>query len=64
MHSSCIIKCMIIMIIVVVVIVGKGTYSGHSDYVHCVCMRSGSSHFLSGSEDGTVRIWGELYLEQ
>lgn len=55
---------MIIMIIVVVVIVGKGTYSGHSDYVHCVCMRSGSSHFLSGSEDGTVRIWGELYLEQ
>ena len=37
----------------------KGTYSGHSDYVHCVCMRNGSSQFVSGSEDGTVRIWGE-----
>lgn len=40
----------------------KGSYSGHSNYVHCVCLRNGSSHFLSGSEDGTVRIWGELWF--
>ena len=38
----------------------KGSFTGHTDYVHCVTMRNGSSQFLSGSEDGTVRLWGEL----
>ena len=37
----------------------KGSYTGHTDFVHCVCMKNGSSQFVSGAEDGTVRIWGE-----
>ena len=38
----------------------QASYSGHKDYVHCVCLRSGSCQFISGAEDGTVRIWGEV----
>ena len=34
------------------------SFSGHSNYVHCVCLRSGGL-LLSGSEDGTVKMWGE-----
>ena len=41
----------------------KASYSGHTDFVHCVCMRNGSSQFVSGAEDGTVRIWGELLMD-
>ena len=35
------------------------SFSGHTDYVHCVAMRNGSSQVFSGSEDGTVRMWGK-----
>ncbi len=45
---------------ILIFINGKGTFSGHSDYVHCVCMRTGTTQFLSGAEDGTVRIWGQF----
>ena len=41
--------------------VPQATYAGHTDYVHCVCMRNGDSQFLSGGEDGTVRMWGKLH---
>lgn len=33
----------------------KATYSGHSDYVHCLCLHG--SGLVSGAEDGSVRIW-------
>ena len=33
-------------------------FSGHSDYVHCVSLRSGGG-ILSAAEDGTVKMWGE-----
>ena len=33
-------------------------FSGHSGYVHCVCLRNGGC-VLSGAEDGTVMMWGE-----
>jgi len=31
---------------------------GHSDYIHCVALRSNAQQCLSASEDGTVRLWG------
>ncbi|XP_035220852.1 THO complex subunit 6 homolog [Stegodyphus dumicola] len=30
---------------------------GHMDYVHCVDLGNSSQECLSGSEDGTVRMW-------
>ncbi|XP_036594534.1 THO complex subunit 6 homolog isoform X2 [Trichosurus vulpecula] len=30
---------------------------GHSDYIHCLALRERSPEVLSGSEDGTVRLW-------
>ena len=36
-------------------------FTGHSGYVHCVCVRSGGN-ILSGAEDGTVKMWGESGL--
>ncbi|CAN8270926.1 unnamed protein product [Cochlearia groenlandica] len=35
----------------------KMTFEGHSDYLHCVVSRSSASQILTGSEDGTARIW-------
>ncbi|CAH1801816.1 unnamed protein product [Owenia fusiformis] len=32
------------------------TFQGHQDYVHCLAKRN-DSEIISGSEDGTVRIW-------
>jgi len=33
------------------------SYTGHTDYVHCVTMRTNEQQFLSASEDGSVRLW-------
>ena len=33
---------------------------GHTDYIHEVALRPNKAELLSGSEDGSVRIWGEL----
>ncbi|GIY96265.1 THO complex subunit 6 homolog [Caerostris extrusa] len=30
---------------------------GHTDYIHCLDLGSSSQECISGSEDGTVRIW-------
>ncbi|XP_067045380.1 THO complex subunit 6 homolog [Acropora muricata] len=35
----------------------KGTLSGHTDYVQCLCLRPKQSQCVSGGEDGTVRLW-------
>ncbi|XP_071945169.1 THO complex subunit 6 homolog isoform X2 [Antedon mediterranea] len=35
----------------------KDTFSGHSDYIHCVALFNNSNQFVSSSEDGSVRIW-------
>ncbi|KAM9744966.1 LOW QUALITY PROTEIN: THO complex subunit 6 homolog [Menidia menidia] len=35
----------------------KAALQGHTDYVHCVCMREREAELLSGSEDGAVRMW-------
>uniref|UniRef100_A0A1A8NA55 THO complex 6 homolog n=3 Tax=Nothobranchius TaxID=28779 RepID=A0A1A8NA55_9TELE len=35
----------------------KAALQGHTDYVHCVCVRERESELLSGSEDGSVRMW-------
>ncbi|KAF3597376.1 hypothetical protein DY000_02020373 [Brassica cretica] len=36
----------------------KMIFKGHSDYLHCLVSRSSASQILTGSEDGTARIWG------
>ncbi|KAL4223675.1 THO complex subunit 6 [Mactra antiquata] len=33
------------------------SFSGHKDYVHCVCTKNSGRECVSASEDGTVRIW-------
>ncbi|XP_048477063.1 THO complex subunit 6 homolog, partial [Rhincodon typus] len=33
------------------------TLNGHQDYVHCVALRDQHRECVSGSEDGTVRLW-------
>ncbi|CDY60743.1 BnaA07g36010D, partial [Brassica napus] len=35
----------------------KMTFKGHSDYLHCLVSRNSASQILTGSEDGTARIW-------
>ncbi|KAK7877318.1 hypothetical protein WMY93_031968 [Mugilogobius chulae] len=35
----------------------KAVLGGHQDYIHCVCEREREGQVLSGSEDGSVRIW-------
>ena len=36
-------------------------FSGHTGYIHCLCLKSGGGgSVLSGAEDGTVKMWGEL----
>ncbi|XP_019857035.1 PREDICTED: THO complex subunit 6 homolog [Amphimedon queenslandica] len=35
----------------------KDIYSGHTKYIHSVCLRPGTNQFVTGSEDGSVKIW-------
>ncbi|KAL3532644.1 hypothetical protein ACH5RR_006165 [Cinchona calisaya] len=35
----------------------KMVFKGHSDYLHCIVARTSRSQIITGSEDGTVRIW-------
>lgn len=35
----------------------KMVYKGHSDYLHCVVVRKSGHQIITGSEDGTARIW-------
>ncbi|KAJ6794654.1 THO complex subunit 6 isoform X1 [Iris pallida] len=35
----------------------KAIFKGHSDYLHCIVARKSSRQIITGSEDGTVRIW-------
>ncbi|XP_031397624.1 THO complex subunit 6 [Punica granatum] len=35
----------------------KMVFSGHTDYLHCIVVRNSASQILTGSEDGTARIW-------
>ena len=34
-----------------------GSFKGHSDLLHCLSVRSRQRQLLSGSEDGTLRLW-------
>uniref|UniRef100_A0A670YV96 THO complex subunit 6 n=1 Tax=Pseudonaja textilis TaxID=8673 RepID=A0A670YV96_PSETE len=34
-----------------------GVFTGHTDYIHCLALREQLRECLSGSEDGTVRLW-------
>jgi len=33
------------------------TFSGHTDMLHCLALRSRQMQLVTGSEDGTLRIW-------
>nr|XP_027068573.1 THO complex subunit 6-like isoform X1 [Coffea arabica] len=35
----------------------KTVFRGHSDYLHCIVAQSSHSQIITGSEDGTIRIW-------
>ncbi|WJZ97765.1 hypothetical protein VitviT2T_016344 [Vitis vinifera] len=35
----------------------KMVFKGHSDYLHCIIARNSSNQIITGSEDGTARIW-------
>lgn len=35
----------------------KMVFKGHLDYLHCIVARKGSNQIITGSEDGTARIW-------
>ncbi|KNA12336.1 hypothetical protein SOVF_126850 [Spinacia oleracea] len=35
----------------------KMVFKGHLDYLHCIIARKGSNQIITGSEDGTARIW-------
>ncbi|XP_077216619.1 DWD (DDB1-binding WD40 protein) hypersensitive to ABA 1 [Tasmannia lanceolata] len=35
----------------------KMVFRGHSDYLHCIVARKTSNQIITGSEDGTMRIW-------
>ncbi|GMY36337.1 eukaryotic initiation factor 4A-2-like [Fagus crenata] len=35
----------------------KLVFKGHSDYLHCIVARNSANQILTGSEDGTTRIW-------
>eukprot|EP00252_Welwitschia_mirabilis_P000438 TRINITY_DN10436_c0_g1_i1.p1 TRINITY_DN10436_c0_g1~~TRINITY_DN10436_c0_g1_i1.p1 ORF type:complete len:377 (-),score=71.80 TRINITY_DN10436_c0_g1_i1:22-1152(-) len=32
-------------------------FKGHSDYLHCIAARPSQNQVITGSEDGTVRLW-------
>ncbi|OVA08407.1 WD40 repeat [Macleaya cordata] len=35
----------------------KMIFRGHTDYLHCIVARNSSNQIITGSEDGTMRIW-------
>ncbi|KAI4335272.1 hypothetical protein L6164_013934 [Bauhinia variegata] len=35
----------------------KMVFKGHSDYLHCIVARNSAHQIITGSEDGTARIW-------
>ncbi|KAK2991098.1 hypothetical protein RJ640_021562 [Escallonia rubra] len=35
----------------------KMVFKGHTDYLHCIVARNSSNQIITGSEDGTARIW-------
>ncbi|XP_042479667.1 probable ATP-dependent RNA helicase ddx6 [Macadamia integrifolia] len=35
----------------------KMVFRGHSDYLHCIVARKSGNQIITGSEDGTARIW-------
>ncbi|CAI0387920.1 unnamed protein product [Linum tenue] len=35
----------------------KKGFRGHLDYLHCIVSRNSSNQVITGSEDGTARIW-------
>lgn len=35
----------------------KMVFKGHMDYLHCIVARNSSNQIITGSEDGTTRIW-------
>ncbi|KAK2645314.1 hypothetical protein Ddye_020509 [Dipteronia dyeriana] len=35
----------------------KMVFKGHSDYLHCIVARKSTNQIVTGSEDGTARIW-------
>lgn len=35
----------------------KAVFKGHSDYLHCIVARKSTRQIITGSEDGTARIW-------
>ncbi|XP_022754863.1 eukaryotic initiation factor 4A-15-like isoform X3 [Durio zibethinus] len=35
----------------------KMVFKGHLDYLHCILARASSNQIITGSEDGTARIW-------
>ncbi|WMV38279.1 hypothetical protein MTR67_031664 [Solanum verrucosum] len=35
----------------------KMVLKGHSDYLHCIVARNSHNQVITGSEDGTARIW-------
>ncbi|XP_024017255.1 uncharacterized protein LOC21409931 [Morus notabilis] len=35
----------------------KMVFKGHSDYLHCIIARNSTDQIITGSEDGTARIW-------
>ncbi|KAH1057039.1 hypothetical protein J1N35_035104 [Gossypium stocksii] len=35
----------------------KMVFKGHTDYLHCILSRASASQIITGSEDGTARIW-------
>ncbi|KAF4391898.1 hypothetical protein G4B88_007473 [Cannabis sativa] len=37
----------------------KMVYKGHSDYLHSIIARNSTNQIITGSEDGTARIWGK-----
>uniref|UniRef100_A0A8C7E2C4 THO complex subunit 6 n=1 Tax=Naja naja TaxID=35670 RepID=A0A8C7E2C4_NAJNA len=37
-------------------------FHGHTDYIQCLALREQLRECLSGSEDGTVRLWGKCLL--
>ncbi|XP_027916109.1 eukaryotic initiation factor 4A-14-like [Vigna unguiculata] len=35
----------------------KTVFKGHMEYLHCIVARNSSNQIITGSEDGTTRIW-------
>ncbi|KAL9325868.1 hypothetical protein ACSQ67_006513 [Phaseolus vulgaris] len=35
----------------------KMVFNGHMEYLHCIVARNSSNQIITGSEDGTTRIW-------